>query len=140
MAELTSPFPILVTDDLPRAVAFYAGQFGYEATYRWSEGAEAVYVTLRLGAAALGLSSSAVPPTHDRPVPPPAGHRTELCFTAADTDTAVDDLRAAGVPVLTEPFDAPWGERSAYVADPDGMPILIVGPMRPSGARPSSSP
>jgi lactoylglutathione lyase len=28
--------------------------------------------------------------------------------------------------VLAEPADMPWGGRMAYVADPDGHPVMIV--------------
>jgi catechol 2,3-dioxygenase-like lactoylglutathione lyase family enzyme len=34
-------------------------------------------------------------------------------------------LRAAGVPVLAGPLDAPNGHRVAYVADPDGNRVRI---------------
>ena len=38
------------------------------------------------------------------------------------------ELRAAGVPVLLEPADQPWGERLAYVEDPEGNPVMICAP------------
>jgi lactoylglutathione lyase len=37
----------------------------------------------------------------------------------------VDELRAAGVEVVAEPEDKPWGERVVSVADPDGYTIHI---------------
>jgi lactoylglutathione lyase len=42
-----------------------------------------------------------------------------------DVDEAVADLRDRGYEVLLEPVDQPWGERMAYVADPDGNPVMI---------------
>jgi lactoylglutathione lyase len=48
----------------------------------------------------------------------------------------VDDVDAmlaslAGVPVLREPADMPWGERIATITDPDGNPVaLCTGPHR----------
>lgn len=42
-----------------------------------------------------------------------------------DVDAAVADLRGAGVQVVAEPVDQPWGERVASVADPDGFVIHI---------------
>jgi lactoylglutathione lyase len=40
-------------------------------------------------------------------------------------DAAVADLRDRGYEVLLEPVDQPWGERMAYVADPDGNPVMV---------------
>jgi lactoylglutathione lyase len=52
-----------------------------------------------------------------------------VCVYTDDVDEAVTDLRRVGVPVLFEPTDQPGNERAAYVADPDGNPILIVTPL-----------
>ena len=41
-----------------------------------------------------------------------------------------DLLRDAGVPVRQEPVDQPWGERNAYVEDPEGNPVHIASPVR----------
>jgi len=51
-----------------------------------------------------------------------------LWVYADDCDAAVDRLRAAGVTVLAEPADEPWGERVARVLDPDGNQVLIGSP------------
>jgi lactoylglutathione lyase len=42
-----------------------------------------------------------------------------------DVDAAVADLRSAGVRVIAEPADQPWGERVASLADPDGYVVHI---------------
>ena len=44
-----------------------------------------------------------------------------------DVDDAVEGLRATGAAVLREPADMPWGERVAYVSDPDGNPVALAG-------------
>jgi uncharacterized glyoxalase superfamily protein PhnB len=38
----------------------------------------------------------------------------------ADVDTVASRVAAAGHTVVTQPYDAPWGQRYATVADPDG--------------------
>jgi uncharacterized glyoxalase superfamily protein PhnB len=38
----------------------------------------------------------------------------------ADVDAVVVRVAAAGHTVVTPPYDAPWGQRYATVADPDG--------------------
>ena len=43
-----------------------------------------------------------------------------------DVDGDVDELRRADVRVLREPDDMLWGERLAYVADPDGNPVALA--------------
>jgi lactoylglutathione lyase len=40
-------------------------------------------------------------------------------------DRAIEQLRAAGVPVLREPWDAANGQRVAYVTDPDGNRVHL---------------
>jgi lactoylglutathione lyase len=49
-----------------------------------------------------------------------------LCLKTDDVDSAVSRLRDSGTPVLYEPTDQPcYGERMAYVANPDGRPIML---------------
>ncbi len=53
-----------------------------------------------------------------------------LWVYAEDCDAAVERLRAAGIEIVQEPVDQPWGERVARVRDPDGNEVII-------GARPT---
>jgi catechol 2,3-dioxygenase-like lactoylglutathione lyase family enzyme len=55
-----------------------------------------------------------------------AGVRFELFVYVDGLDELVEELRADGVSVLREPADMPWGERVAYVADPDGNPVALT--------------
>jgi lactoylglutathione lyase len=41
---------------------------------------------------------------------------------------AVADLRQAGVRIVAEPIDQPWGERVASIADPDGYVVHVGSP------------
>jgi lactoylglutathione lyase len=41
-------------------------------------------------------------------------------------DRTVAQLRCAGVPIIVEPVDQPWGERVAYVMDPDGNLVMLT--------------
>ena len=45
------------------------------------------------------------------------------CSTPQEVDAVVARLAAAGHSVVTPPFDAPWGQRYATVADPDGYRV-----------------
>ena len=50
-------------------------------------------------------------------------------FTVDDVDSSYDDLVGAGAEPVTAPGDRPWGQRTAYVADPDGYLIELVQPL-----------
>jgi lactoylglutathione lyase len=113
----TEAFPIVTVADLPAAIEFYRDRLGFAETYRFPQDGEPVFVTLRIGTSELGLGAdpdaTAIP-----------GY--ELCVYTADCDAAVEELRAAGTPVVDEPADQPWGERTARVTDPAGNRVLIL--------------
>jgi lactoylglutathione lyase len=44
----------------------------------------------------------------------------------AGVDDLTGQLRAEGVVVLRDPADMPWGERIAFIADPDGNPVALA--------------
>jgi lactoylglutathione lyase len=117
-------FPIIYTADLPRALAFYRDALGFAETYRFPDDGEAAFVALKLddstGIALAGPGES----LHGRPVEPGA-RGFELCLYVDDVDEAVGDLERRRYETLLAPADKPWGERMAYVADPDGNPIMI---------------
>ena len=52
--------------------------------------------------------------------------RFELFVYVDGVDKLVEELRAASVTVLREPADMPWGERVAYVTDPDDNPVALA--------------
>jgi lactoylglutathione lyase len=128
MAEITftSPMPMLSCRDLAAAVAFYRDLVGFRETYRFPDEGEPAFVALELDGCRLGLGSTSNPPIHGRPYEPRSGSVYELCIDTADVDRAVEGLRDAGVPVLVEPCDQPWGERIAYVTDPEDHPVMIT--------------
>lgn len=53
----------------------------------------------------------------------------ELGFVTEDVTGTVEKLRQAGVPILLEPTEKPWGQVVAYAADPDGHYIEICTPI-----------
>jgi lactoylglutathione lyase len=57
-----------------------------------------------------------------------SGPRYELFVFVDDVDAAFHRARAAGVEVRHEPETMPWGERIAYVADPEGNPVAFAAP------------
>ena len=118
---------MLSTDDLQKSLAFYSGLLGGEVTYRFPPEGDPAFVSLRLGDSELGLGQyTSEPSLHGQPQRPAAGHRIELCVYVDDVDRTIERLRSAGVPVLLEPADQPWGERVAYVEDPDGNLLMLT--------------
>jgi lactoylglutathione lyase len=126
---ISSSFPILYVDDVGAAVRFYRDLLGFEEIYRFPPSDEPGYVALRLADGKIGLSSASFPGIHGLPQRPVTGRPFELCLEVVDVDGFVAELRGAGVPVLAEPADQVWGERVAYVEDPDGNPLHIRGPV-----------
>jgi uncharacterized glyoxalase superfamily protein PhnB len=108
-------FPIVVSRDLPRLVAFYEAALGAAVTYRFTTDGVDDYVSLALGDASLGIG-------RDPDVEPaPAAHdRAALWFSVDDVDAAFQAWVDAGGRPEQPPADMPWGERVAQVRDPDG--------------------
>jgi lactoylglutathione lyase len=121
-------FPMLSVADLDEALAFYGGVLGGEETSRFPE-KDPVYLTLRVGASELGIGYVTGHTLHGRPQRPASGHRIELCVYVDDVDATKAAARAAGVAVVTEPVDQAWGERVAYVEDPDGNLVMLTAPV-----------
>ena len=121
---LRSAWPIVYAGDIRRTVAFYE-LLGLTAGYRWPPEGEPEFVVLRLGEWAIGVGTADAPERlHGTPFG--KGLRFELCAYVDDVDATIERLRGAGVAVLHEPDDKPWGERAGYVADPDGNPVQLV--------------
>lgn len=133
----TTAFPIVYCDDLPRTLAFYRDRLGFRVTFSFPEDDEPAFVALQLGQGAeLALADVSDPEAihlHGKSVRPATGHGFELCVYADDVDAAVEELRTAGVPVLAEPADQPWGERMAYVEDPEGTPVMLCAGLSREG-------
>jgi lactoylglutathione lyase len=124
-----SVMPNLYTADMERAVAFYRDLLGGTLTFRTPAEGTAEHVELRIGEVVLALSSRDAVPRQGLPAPE-SGHPMELVVGCDSADDAVAGLRAAGTPVLVEPYSHPSGHRRAYVADPDGNWIALASRQR----------
>jgi lactoylglutathione lyase len=120
-------FPMLSCADLDRALAFYGGLLGGAETYRFPGEGEPAFIALTLGEGSeIGLGGIAAEPLHGRPQRPASGHRIELCVYVEDVDATFATAAVAGFETITPPADMPWGERVAWLADPDGNLVMLT--------------
>jgi lactoylglutathione lyase len=120
-------FPVLYAKDVERVADFYA-RLGFEEHFRMpGEDGAAGFIGLRREVAELAVV------TEDSPralagVEPGPGPRHELFVYVDDVDATLRQLDDAGATVLREPDDMPWGERLAFVRDPEGNVVTLAMP------------
>ncbi|BDH05359.1 MULTISPECIES: VOC family protein [Streptomyces] len=102
--------------DPDRSRAFYGGQLGLAVHREFGEGPERGTVYF-LGGGFLELSGRA-----EAPLAP----SVRLWLQVADAAAAHDELRAEGVEIVRAPVREPWGLIEMWIADPDGIPIVLV--------------
>jgi len=123
----TNLFPMLSCADLDRSLAFYRDFLGGLETYRFPEGGDPAFVALRIGdSSEIGLGALTDQPLHGRPQRPASGHRIELCVYVEDVDQTFAGTAHNGFETIAEPTDMPWGERVAWIADPDGNLVMLT--------------
>ncbi|MGP3987982.1 VOC family protein [Streptomyces sp. 3N207] len=119
--------PTLFTGDIEAMAAFYR-TIGFVETYRFPTKEEPVFITLKWSAFHLTLADAAA--VRDSTGLPDIGtsgsHRFDITVIVEDVDKTVGALREAGAPVVLEPRDQPWGDRHAYVTDPEGNYVQIT--------------
>jgi lactoylglutathione lyase len=114
---------MLSAEDFAASRRFYGELLGGEQAYAFPED-EPVFVTYRFGESELGIGAMRGEPIHGLPQRPASGHRIELCLYVDDVDAT-----AAKAPTLVHgPQDMPWGERIAYIEDPDGNLVMLCTP------------
>lgn len=120
-------FPVLYAGDVDRVADFYV-RLGFEEYVRMpGEDGTAGFVGLRRGHAELAVVTEASPRALAGVEPGP-GPRHELFVYVDDVDASLGELRAAGAAILREPADMPWGERIAFVRDPEGNIVTLAMP------------
>lgn len=134
MSPYFNTFPIIYTSDLAKALGFYRDLLGFTQTFQFPADGTPAFVALELaggGSLALAEAKEGQPGAHGRTLRPGDRGSFELCVYTDDVDQSLARLRDEGVPVLVEPMDQPWNERMAYVADPDGHPIMVCARLNP---------
>jgi catechol 2,3-dioxygenase-like lactoylglutathione lyase family enzyme len=120
-----SPQVILLSDDLPRAAAFYES-LGFVETFRTPADGVPIHVDLTLDGYQLGIASGDSTRDDHGLDPITTGQRAAVILWTDDVVAAFADLTSAGIPALKPPHE--WLGRLliAWIADPDGNPVQIV--------------
>jgi lactoylglutathione lyase len=120
-----SLMPNLYVSDVERAAAFYRDLLGGTETFRVPAAGPALHVEVRVGTVMIALSAATEVAEQGLPAPTP-GHPFELVVWCDSAAAAIEDLRAAGVPILAEPYSHVSGTLRGYVTDPEGNWIAVV--------------
>ena len=123
--SLSAPdYLILIVEDLDRALGFYVDVLGLRLGHRSGD-----YAQLDTGSTRLALyTRSAMAKTLGIALDPPASNAPgfEVGFKVLDVDAAFVELVARGAQPMVPPTDRFWGQRTAYVRDPDGHLIELA--------------
>lgn len=119
---------MLYVPDVRASVSFYERALGASCKQVHED---ASYAEIALGSLTVGIVDSALAALHlpaefrpHDPSAPPAAF--ELYVEVEDVDEAVRHVVGAGGVLLGEPGDKPWGQRVAYLRDPDGVVIELA--------------
>jgi catechol 2,3-dioxygenase-like lactoylglutathione lyase family enzyme len=121
---------ILAVADVEASVAFYRDQLGFELEASYDD---PPYATLALGGTRLSLAEAGHE-AEDRPgvtmTAPEDRSRLQVALVLEVTDCrgAYEELGAAGVECLAEPFSPPWGGARCFAVDPDGYLVELEQP------------
>ena len=123
--SLSAPdYLILIVADLDRALGFYVDVLGLRLGHRSRN-----YAQLDTGTTRLALyTRSAMAKTLGMALDPPSSNAPgfEVGFKVSDVDAVFTDLIARGAQPVMPPTDRFWGQRTAYLRDPDGHLIELA--------------
>lgn len=117
-------FPVIYAHEVQPMVDFYE-ELGFSISFRLPEEGEAGYVTMGRDEAELAIVDAEWP-ARQTSLEMGIDPRFEMFVYVDDLEGTVEALRARGAPVIQEPADQPWGERTAYVTDPEGNPVSLA--------------
>jgi catechol 2,3-dioxygenase-like lactoylglutathione lyase family enzyme len=121
---------ILAVADVEASVAFYRDRFGFELEASYDD---PPYATLALAGARVSLAEQGHA-AEDRPgvlmtaPEDPSRLQVVLVLEVTDCRGSYEELRAAGVVFLAEPFSPPWGGARCFAVDPDGYLVELEEP------------
>ena len=132
MALRTLDYTILIVEELDRSIAFYTEALGIPLRHRATEYAQLATENTRLAL----YTRAAMARTLNRPLERAAANAPgfEIGFLVDDVEIAFEALTAAGAEPIQAPTTRDWGQRTAYVSDPDGHLIELAQSVEARGA------
>jgi uncharacterized glyoxalase superfamily protein PhnB len=119
-------FPILNCTDILTARAFYQNVFAAEQVYQFPDEGDPVYLSLAIAGGQLALGVGTTPAMYGEVPLPSTGHAVDVCIYVPDLDAVLEVAPANGGRLAVPATDTPWGERVAYVQDPEGTMLLVI--------------
>lgn len=127
--KTTQYYPVLMTTDVAQTASFYKDHFRFEAKFEsdW-------YVHLQsredesVNLGIVGADHETVPEIA-------RGRRVQgllLNFEVEDVDAEFKAAKSAGLPIVLEFRDEPFGQRHFITRDPNGVLIDVIKPIPPS--------
>lgn len=115
----------ILTDDVPRLAAFYRDVLGFAVKNEMEQyvefGSNGNGNGVRFAVCERSVMAEAT--GRESFTSAARGHSFELAFpcdSAPAVDRAYKRIVSAGATPVKEPTDTPWGQRTAFFADPDG--------------------
>jgi lactoylglutathione lyase len=121
-------YVVLVVADLDRALAFYVDVIGLPLGHRSGPYAQLATGTTRVSLYERSAMAEILDQRLDAPAPDAPGF--ELGFLVDDCGRAFHELVEAGAEPAVPPTDRAWGQRTAYVRDPDGHLVELAQDIR----------
>jgi lactoylglutathione lyase len=123
--ELTAPdYVVLIVDDVSRSIEFYRDVLGLKLGHRSGPYAQFDTGTTRL--ALYDRVAMARTLERDLVAPDPSAPGFELGFKVASCDDAFAALVGRGAEAVVAPTTREWGQRTAYLRDPDGHLVELA--------------
>lgn len=113
--------PLIVTDKLEQTKAYYVDKAGFMLTMDMDD-----YFQVRHGDDDGDPELCFMRATDASPIGPAApfgGEGLIISIPTANADREHEQLRRRGAEIITEPSDKPWGWRSFFVRDPNGVTL-----------------
>lgn len=108
---------IIIVEDIDKMLGFYTDTMGMDLAHHAGQ-----YAQLKTGRTRLGFyTRKAMSETLGRKLSKPdkGAYTFEIGFKVEDVDAVFKSLTDLGVKAAVEPSDRPWGQRTAYVYDPE---------------------
>ena len=117
-------YVVLIVEDLDRSLAFYVDLLGLPMGHR-----SGPYAQLATGRTRLSLfERPAMAETLQMPLqaPAPEAPAFEIGFKVLNVDVTYVELVGRGAEAARPPTTRPWGQRTAYLRDPDGHLVELA--------------